>query len=72
MRTGGCHMYVEMAWLLRYLSTPNPKISVSEHRKSEIARHAADGLPAMDAHATYMIVSSSLDMPRSHQTFAAY
>eukprot|EP00951_Prasinocladus_malaysianus_P001628 scaffold11364_cov35-Prasinocladus_malaysianus.AAC.2 len=50
---------VEMAWLLRYLSL-DLTISVSAHRKSKVARHAAASLPAMDAKTTYDCVIRSL------------
>eukprot|EP00951_Prasinocladus_malaysianus_P017428 scaffold137375_cov28-Prasinocladus_malaysianus.AAC.1 len=60
----------EMAWLLRYLS-PDLKVSASAHyRKSEIARHAADGFPAMNSKGIYDYVVGFLqakkppDVPR--------
>eukprot|EP00951_Prasinocladus_malaysianus_P012529 scaffold93406_cov33-Prasinocladus_malaysianus.AAC.3 len=38
-----------MAWLMRRYLSHDLKIFVSGHRKSEVARHAAVGLHAMDA-----------------------
>eukprot|EP00951_Prasinocladus_malaysianus_P025413 scaffold222756_cov40-Prasinocladus_malaysianus.AAC.1 len=37
---------------LKYEESQN-EISVSAHRKSDVARHSAAGLPAMDAKATH-------------------